>query len=177
MYDKVMNKFRWGFYNKPGIYLDENKTRMASNLRNNLSRLAIAFIEESYQTNDTVLAIDKLNKAVAVLDKIQYELPDDIIPHNYFSLFLANGYYLADQPEKADDILVKFADENMKELNFYLSLSEPRMMAVLSDIQRNLAIYSEILKTAKGFDRTELTDKLDAEYNQLLEKAEFAFYK
>lgn len=216
MYDNVMNKFRWGFYNKPGIYLDENKTRMATNLRNNLSRLSIALVEEGDELQrasqqrqllkeqieaqdnsaqglaqrrmlieelnnidadkahkDSILGAEKLSKAVAVLDKIQEELPDSVIPHNYFSLYLAQGYYLAGSPEKGDEIISEFAEENYREVQFYLSLSNARFNAAFSDVQRCFAIYAEMLKCYNGYGRTEQATALEQKYAPCFEEAEF----
>ena len=34
MYDKFKNKFRWGGFDDPRVYLDENHQRMAMNIRN-----------------------------------------------------------------------------------------------------------------------------------------------
>lgn len=173
MYDKVMNKFRWGFYNKPGLYLDENKTRMATNLRNNLSRLAIALIEEGMESNDSAVIAEKNQKAIAVLDKIQYELPDEYIPHNFFSLYLAHGYYLLNQNEKGDEILMEFGKENAAELNFYLSLGETRTLAAASDIQRTMAIYMEINKISESFGRADVTKQLKDIYDPIVDKSAF----
>ncbi len=176
MYDKVMNKFRWGFYNKPGIYLDENKTRMASNLRNNLSRLATALLEEAADANiSNEDSIEKVHKAVAVLDKIQSELPDSIIPHNYFSLVLARSYYLAGENAKGDNILHKFSTDNWQELNFYLNLNSQRIVGSLQDVQRAIAIYFEIDKVAEAFNRTEVRDEMTSKYEPLISVAESLF--
>ena len=44
MYDNVMNKFKWGGVNTPGVYLDENVMRMCKSYRIALfSKLAAAF--------------------------------------------------------------------------------------------------------------------------------------
>ena len=176
MYDKVMNKFRWGFYNKPGLYLDENKTRMASNLRNNLSRLALTLIEESKDSNlSEAECEEKVHKAVMVLDKVQDELPDSIIPHNYFSLVLARSYYMAGEEQKADNILKNFATNNYQELNFYMSLSPNRIVSTLSDLQRTIAIYFEIDKVIEEFERTDLRDELWKQYDPLVSVAQQFF--
>ncbi len=173
MYDKVMNQFRWGFYNKPGIYLDENKTRMASNLRHNLSRLASALVEESLALADTDEAAlaEKRQKAIAVLDKIQAELPDSLIPHNFFSLTLAEGYYLTGENAKGDEILEHYSLENWQELNYYMNLPIEKIST--DEVQRCIAIFSYIEKTAEQFKRRELVDKLEKDYTSLLDKFEY----
>lgn len=176
MYDKVMNKFRWGFYNKPGIYLDENKTRMASNLRNNLSRLATALLEEAASKDISAEdSTEKVRKAVAVLDKIQEELPDSIIPHNYFSLVLARGYYLSGENAKGDEILQKFSTDNWQELNFYLNLNSRQLVGSLSDIQRAIAIYFQIDKVAETFHRNDVRNDIASQYDPLISVAEQLF--
>ncbi|MCQ2227702.1 MAG: DUF2723 domain-containing protein [Bacteroidales bacterium] len=173
MYDKVMNQFRWGFYNKPGIYLDENKTRMASNLRHNLSRLASALVEESLALADTdeAASTEKRQKAIAVLDKIQAELPDSLIPHNFFSLTLAEGYYLTGENAKGDEILEHYSLENWQELNYYMNLPIEKIST--DEVQRCIAIFSYIEKTAEQFKRRELVDKLEKDYTSLLDKFEY----
>lgn len=179
MYDKVMNKFRWGFYNKPGIYLDENKVRMASNFRNNLSRLAITLLEEADALKESYpdKANDKTQKALNILDKAQLELPDSVIPHTYFSLSLARGYYMAGANDKADEILRKFYKDNYQELNFYISLDGIRIANAFQDIQRNVAIYFEIEKVADEFGRNSLISEMDDTYHEAIEFIETYFYQ
>ena len=173
MYDNVMNKFRWGFYNKPGMYLDENKSRMASNLRTNLSRLAITLIEEAEQTDDEEVKFDKRRKASAVLDKIQEELPDWAVPHNYFSLFMADGYYRLKEYDKGDAIVRSFATDNWQELNFFLSL--PNVESAVNEIERNYAIFYEILRVLKADQRDDLSAEIQSQYKALTDKTDFLF--
>ena len=174
MYDIVMNKFRWGFYNKEGLYLDENKTRMGSNLRNNLTRLSTALLDEAKSSPDSV---QKKQRAVEVLDKIMYELPPSIIPHNFFSIDLANGYYRAavicpDKKSeeclaKGDKIIHDFAKENLQELNFYLNLNQNRMLSNYDGIQRCLALHYEIMRTCDRNNRTDIMDEIDEMYEPM----------
>ena len=174
MYDIVMNKFRWGFYNKEGLYLDENKTRMGSNLRNNLTRLSTALLDEAKSSPDSV---QKKQRAVEVLDKIMYELPPSIIPHNFFSIDLANGYYRAAvicPDEKSEECLAKgdkiihdFAKENLQELNFYLNLNQNRMLSNYDGIQRCLALHYEIMRTCDRNNRTDIMDEIDEMYEPM----------
>ena len=174
MYDIVMNKFRWGFYNKEGLYLDENKTRMGSNLRNNLTRLSTALLDEAKNSPDSV---QKKQRAVEVLDKIMYELPPSIIPHNFFSIDLANGYYRAAvicPDEKSEECLAKgdkiihdFAKENLQELNFYLNLNQNRMLSNYDGIQRCLALHYEIMRTCDRNNRTDIMDEIDEMYEPM----------
>ncbi len=173
MYDNVMNKFRWGFYNKEGLYLDENKLRMASNLRSNLSRLATELLR-SY---------DDYERAIKVLDKIQEELPPSVIPHNYFSLEIASNYYLCaayvdeldeanhydaeELRKKGDEILRGYALEDIQELVYYSSLSASKISSVVSDMQRAISIYYAIDDKLERNRRDELRDELATAYEQV----------
>ena len=174
MYDIVMNKFRWGFYNKEGLYLDENKTRMGSNLRNNLTRLITSLLDDA---KSSPYSVQKKQRAVEVLDKIMYELPPSIIPHNFFSIDLANGYYRAAvicPDEKSEECLAKgdkiihdFAKENLQELNFYLNLNQNRMLSNYDGIQRCLALHYEIMRTCDRNNRTDIMDEIDEMYEPM----------
>ena len=180
MYDRMMNKFRWGFYNKPGLYLDENKTRMASNLRNNLARLATALLNESdvaASNGDSAVALDKRERAIKVLDKIQVELPDSLIPHNYFSLSMVSSYSRAGNSDEASRILKAYAKDNFQELHFYMSLNEARMMNQLSDVQRSIAIYEYIMRTAQQNNLDSAAADIHDMYSAELDKVEAIFSK
>lgn len=197
MYDNVMNKFHWGFYNKPGIYIDENKSRMATNLRNNLSRLASTLISEANecaQNGNTISAKDKIKKAEIILDKTQFELPDSVIPHSIISIYLGDNYYSAAKTtvninkvegitdnnavnslfERGDGIMRKVAVENWNELNFYLSLGE-RMEYYLDNIEHDIVIFYEMVKYLNKYERDELLEELQELYKDNLEKVSFLF--
>lgn len=150
LYRNVMEKFRWGFYNKPGIYIDENTQRMATNLRNNLTRMADALIDEG-----------EIDKAVAVLDKTVAELPTPAIPHNYFSVLMARSYYRCKEFDKGDNILTQYATDILQEIMYYASLSDAQARATTQDNERAQAIYYEIFRVANEAGRSELIKQLD----------------
>ncbi len=167
MYDNVMHKFRWGFYNAPGLYLDENKTRMGTNLRLHLTRLATALLDEAAGSPDSVL---KRDRAVEVLDKIQYEVPAPAVPHNYFSLIMAEDYYRAagdDCVAKGDEIVRDYAEDNWQELNFYLNLDDDKLQGSFDGVRRTMAIYYEILNSLSRAGRADLQKEVEAQYRDL----------
>ncbi len=184
MYDNVMNKFVWGFYSKPGIYLDENKTRMASNLRSNLTRLAKALCENQ-----------EIEKCIAVLDLLQRELPVEAVAHNYFSLEMAQMYYRCAQYiqndyednevydgvtaksliAKADEILRTYALEDIQELVYYVSLTPQQMSSVLTDAQRAVAIYYAIDEILERFERNEIIAECTPLFTPLMDRLKFLY--
>lgn len=167
MYDNVMHKFRWGFYNDPSLYLDENKVRMGSNLRLHLTRLVSALLDEAAASPDSAL---KRERAVEVLDKIQFELPSSAVPHNYFSLAMAEGYYRAggdDCLAKGDQIVREYAAENWQELNYYLHLDDAKLAGSFDGVRRTMAIYYEILNTCERGRRLDLAKELEGQFHEL----------
>lgn len=91
MYDNVMNKFKWGGVDKPGVYIDENVMRMCKSYRMMLfNKLAEALVKEG-----------KNDKALEVLDKCMQVLPPKC-PARLSRLFQpANYITLLGMKEKA----------------------------------------------------------------------------
>lgn len=162
MYDKFKNKFRWGGFDDPRVYLDENHQRMAMNIRNNMSRLANALIDEG-----------KTEKAIDILNMALTKLPIKKVPHNYFSIFLAEGYYKAAQPEKGDKILTDFAAQCIEEINFFSSLPPSKQANTNNELQRSMAVYYEIAKYASLYKREELTKQLETNYQSSMSGMKF----
>lgn len=162
MYDNVMNKFIFDGWNDPRVYLDENHQRMGINMRNNLSRLATALVEEG-----------DFDRAVNVLDKTMEVLPANRIPHNYFSVFIAEAYYKAGEISKGDEIALGLADENFQELNFFTNLKPTLRNSSMSDIQRSMAIYAEVLRVLRSNKRDEVISEVEGRYEGLFQRLGF----
>lgn len=161
-FHNFMNVYDLENFKDSRVYLDENHQRMAINIRNNMARLANALLDEG-----------KTEKGLKVLDKALDVIPPERVPHNYFSIFLGEGYYKAEKKEKGDEILWGLANLNFQELDYFMSLSPSKRSSVMSEIRRNLAIYAEIIRVAETFDREELLEQLNNEYDSILQKAGF----
>ena len=76
MYDNVMNKFKWGGVDQPGVYIDENVMRMCKSYRMALfNKLAEDLLKEG-----------KNEKALNVLNKSMEVLPPENVPLDYTCL-------------------------------------------------------------------------------------------
>ncbi len=159
MYDNV-KKFRWGGFNNPKVYLDENHIRMATSVRNNLGRLASALVDEG-----------KNDKALEILNLTMDQLPPSRIPHNYFSIFLAEAYYKLGSNASGDKILQELASDNLKELKFYSSRGSANYYT--EEMNRNMAIYMEIAKMADKYNRKEALKEFDTAYQSSLQRLKF----
>ncbi|MGM9760728.1 MAG: protein O-mannosyl-transferase family [Parabacteroides sp.] len=142
MYDNVMNKFKWGGVDKPGIYLDENVMRMCKSYRAYVfGRLAASLIAEG-----------KKDKALNVLDKAMQVLPPENVPLDYSALSLAEMYYELGQQEKAEAIYSGIADGAMRNVNWFFRLSPQQFTSVLGELEHNLAVVQEILRVSKRYN-------------------------
>lgn len=142
MYDNVMNKFKWGGVNTPGVYLDENVMRMCKSYRIALfSKLAAALVAEG-----------KNEKALNVLDKAMEVLPPENVPLDYSALSLGELYYELGQKEKAEMVYKGIADNAMRSINWYFRLRPGQLSSVESDLGHNLAVLQEVLRVSKQYN-------------------------
>ncbi len=142
MYDNVMNKFRWGGIDKPGIYLDENVMRMAKSYRAALfGRLTGALIDEG-----------QYEKALDVLDRAMEVLPPENVPLDASALQLAEFYYELGEPEKAEEMFYQIADNALRNVDWFFRLKPHQLRSVLNDLEHNLAVLQEVLRVTGGYN-------------------------
>ena len=135
MYNNVMNKFKFGGANTPGIYLDETVMRMCYTHRRVLAQLALELIKEN-----------KPQKALQVLNKAEKELPSYNVPDNYQSgsVEMAKAYAALNKKAEAERILTSVGDNSKEYLSWYLSLSNNRLMQSSSECSFHLYILNEV---------------------------------
>ena len=146
MYDNLMNRFKFGGMNTPGIYIDETITRMGYTHRRLYTMLANQLIREG-----------KKEKALAVLDKCEEEFPASILPHNYWqsqSHLMGQAYLTLGETEKGMDILSQVADNDIEYITWYLSLDDRKFDASFGEVRNCL---STLVKTLQIMERS--TDK------------------
>jgi hypothetical protein len=153
-FDNVMNKFKFGGVDVPGIYLDETVLRMCYTHRRLLSMLVLNLIQEG-----------KKDKATQVLAKCEKELPDYNIPHDFQggSLDLARGYVLTGDTKKAQQLIDKLWLKSAQYLQFYCSLDGSRF----SNAQHDVMIHAYIMQQMLDLEDTIDEKKADAMDQQL----------
>ncbi len=155
LYNNLMNKFQWGNINDPRTYMNEDNRRLAVNFRNIFQRLANALILEN-----------KLDSAIAVLDRVQEQMPEYSVPLNYFSLFIAQSYYDAGAMEKANDIVSRMIDMYAHELRYYFSFTGRRANALDNRKQEALAVLQRIRMATAEADEVELNERAARLFDQ-----------
>ncbi|GET20301.1 glycosyltransferase family 117 protein [Prolixibacter denitrificans] len=153
MYNNMMHKFKWGNMNDPNVYLDENNTRMAMNVRNNFVRLA-----------DALIAKGRKDSAITVLNKCEEIVPNSKVEYNYFNLLMAEDYFKAGANDKAKNVLNIMLSNYDDELNYFFSLQPKFQKTIQDDIQRPLFIIREMAKTADKYGEKDLAKTLSDKF-------------
>ncbi len=161
MYNNLMNNFKWGNMNDPDVYIDENNARMMTNIRNSFNRLAGALIAEN-----------KKDSAIAVIDRCVELIPNEVIPFEYFALELAENYAKAGAADKGIAMIETAYANAEDELNYYFSLAPQHFMTdgVNEEIQRNLFYVQKMERAARVAGNTELSDKIRAGFEAYFKK-------
>jgi hypothetical protein len=162
-YDNLMNKFKWGNVNKPGVYIDETNARMMMSMRNLFSRLALALIQEG-----------KLDSAKHVLDKCMEVLPDEVLAFDMFVVPIADAYYKAGETAKANLIAEKLSNSARDELAYYFSFPDKDLKEIDINIQQSLFALQRIGLITKEAGQEKLSkaaqSDLEKYYNLYIEK-------
>ena len=149
-YNNVMNKFKFGGVDKPGIYLDETVMRMCYTHRRLMSLLAMNLVNEG-----------KDDKAKAVLDKCEKMLPSYNIPHDYQSgsMDLARAYALTNQTKKAQDLIDQLWRKSAEYMLWYCSLDGQRFESSQQDCMLHLYILNQVLDLQSAVDAKKAEEK------------------
>ena len=150
VYDNVMNKYKYGNVSQKGIYLDETVTRMCYTHRRLLSTLAMNLINES-----------KIDKAKAVLDKCEKELPGYNVAHDYASgsIDMARAYNLTGQKEKAQQMVDLLWKKSQQYLQWYCSLDGYRFDSSQREIQIIIIVMNQLVDVQAAIDEKKGTEK------------------
>ncbi|MDR3262508.1 MAG: DUF2723 domain-containing protein [Tannerella sp.] len=135
MYDNVMNKFRWGGVDKPGVYLDETVMRMCKSYRVALfGELAAALLDE-----------DKKDKALAVLNKGVEMLPQENVPYDYSAFMIGELYLTLGETSKGERILNAIADNSMRSIRWFSKLAPNQLVGVQAEFNHHMNVMQNVM--------------------------------
>jgi len=154
LYENLMNKYVWGNMYDPRVYMNEDKRRLSVNFKNIFQRLAHALIDEN-----------KMDSAVAVLDRATEIMPPNQVSVNYFTLMLAEGYLNAGQPEKGSEIAGNLIDYYAENLEYYFRFTGPQAAHLDRNKQEGLAILQRIAFLGETFGLEDLEQRARAEFD------------
>ncbi len=152
MYEKMMNRFRWGNAGEPGVYLDENNRRLMDVFRRQFARLSKALVAEG----DTVRAVETAEKGITLV-------PPDKMPYDYFSIDLGDALAMAGKKEEAEKMFNAVIDNALASLSFITSLPDDKTYGLDFTISVSLQALLDTYRKASSFGMNELAARASAE--------------
>ncbi len=142
MYDNIMNKFAWGGLDKKGVSLDENCTRMASNMRLQMATLAGALINKGQK-----------QKAEKVLDVCLEKMPDENVRYESTLYTIIAGYYQIGNMKKAISLSSKLFDIYENDLKVYKAQKSIHRVAFNREMEQAKEVMRRLVMLAEQFNQ------------------------
>jgi hypothetical protein len=159
---KNIKEWNWGNITDDNIYLDPETRKNSVTYRNNMERLASALIKEN-----------QLEKAEEILDLSLEKMPVNKFGHYSMLFSYIDLYYTLQKPEKAQKLTQELKEVMQQKLTYYSQFNESNIESVFDEIERNLLMYDQIVKTATRFDTEEYANNLKNEYISYIKLFEF----
>ena len=146
LYDRLMNRFRWGRINESDVFIDHNvqRTAIVLKLRNSFSRLAKKLIEEN-----------KKDSALRVLDRVTELLPHPKFPYDFLMFGIIESYYKLNEVQKANNLALDYAKVSEQKLRFYASLDDRMKQYYQDDIGLTAQTLQELSSIAETYGQNE----------------------
>ena len=157
LYDNIMHRFRFGGLNTKGIYVDEDVKRMA-----NAHQLIMGVLI------DSLLQQGDLNRALAVCQKWQKELPPENVPYTHSALAMARCYYLTHQTVQGDEIVRNLLRRSDEWLSWIATITPLRRAGSLYSQYEWIQTMQEALTVAEQYERTELSNQYINQYEHFI---------
>jgi tetratricopeptide (TPR) repeat protein len=163
LYENLMKKFKWGRMNEPDVYMDYYNVRTMGviKFRKTFVRLAEALALEG-----------KKEKAVEVLDRCMELAPNDKLPYDHFISGITyndrqnkaprhysgviEAYYKCGDFEKANKIILEFAEILQQDLQYYQSLDERFKSRFENEAYQSQSMYNELVYLADVYRQEEV---------------------
>ena len=157
MYDNLMNKFKFGGIDKPGIYIDENAMRMCYTHRRTFAQLITQLMKEG-----------KKAKALAALEYAEKMIPAFNVPYDVQNgaLELAEAYYQLGNNTKADQIIDELANKSVEYLTWYLSLDDNHLLMSQREFIMHLSALDMEVKMMEKY-KSKLAGNYTPKVNEL----------
>ena len=157
MYDNLMNKFKFGGIDKPGIYIDENTMRMCYTHRRIFAQLITQLMKEG-----------KKDKALAALEYAEKMIPAFNVPYDVQNgaLEMAEAYYQLGNNTKADQIIDELANKSVEYLTWYLSLDDNHLLMAQREFIMHLSALDMEVKMMEKY-KSKLAGNYTPKVNEL----------
>ena len=157
LYDNIMNKFRWGNFDKEDLFIDRSYMPSVQSIKFAMRRGAYKLLE----AGDTT-------RAIALTDKHFEVFPHMNFPYDLTTSLMLSVYFQADAYDKAKPHIEVLADEMLDKLKFYDSLDEDDMASFRQDQQMTLQVIQNVLAQVANENDNEFFDKLQKDFSPYL---------
>ena len=159
-YHNIMKRFKFGNLKQKGLYIDETTMRMCYTHRRLMAQLALQLIAEN-----------KNQKALKVLEKASVEIPSYNVPNNYMSgsLDIAKSYAFLGQKAKAKVFVEQVFKNASQYMRWYLSQDNNDFMLSQRECMTQLMIMQQTAEVATMVDKVlgnKLNNQINSFYNQ-----------
>lgn len=155
MYDNVINKFKWGNAEKPGVYLDENNRRMFSNYRSTFGELALSLLA----AGDTAKALEVTYKGLGLV-------PEDKMPYDYFALSLADALIECGRKDEGKEIINRILKYSGDYLGYCVAVPATERFGLEYTIGLNMQTYIDIYRMSRMLGLDDIATPLEQELNR-----------
>ena len=162
MFDNLMHKFKFGGLDKPGLYIDENASRMCYTHRRMFALLVEQLMKEG-----------KRDKAKEALDYAEKMIPSYNVAWDYQNgaVDMASAYYELGETETAEHMMNTMAEKEIQYMTYYLSLDDWRLSISAGEFEYHTAVLNRIISIMEEYESPRV-EELDDTLNEL-----FSIYK
>ena len=159
MYDNLMHKFKFGGLETPGLYIDENASRMCMSLRRVFSLLINQLVKEG-----------KDEKAKEALRYADEHIPSYNVPYDYQNgaLDMADAWYQLGEQQEGDRIADALANKEIEYITWYLGLTDYQLAVTQDNCEYHFALLDRIVKSLETYNSS-LAANYDAKLGELYE--------
>ncbi len=154
MYDNMMNKYKWGNADDPGVYLDETNKRMFSNYRRIFGSLGKSLLA----AGDTARAVNAARKGLEIV-------PAEKLPYDYFTIALGEVFLRAGQTEEGNRIIGEALRYAKEYLDYAVAMDPSRQFGMDYPIGINMQTLLDINNMAIDLKLEELEASVTSDIN------------
>ena len=143
-YDNVMNRYKFGGLDKPGLYIDETTMRMCYTHRRIMAKLALELVGEGQ--------VDKAEKVLRYTAKM---IPTFNVPHNYASgsMDMARTWIILGNKQQAMSIINDLWRNSVQYMKWYCSLEGFRFESAQTECLTHFYILQQLAALTDTIDQ------------------------
>ncbi len=153
-YKNIMEKWRWGNFDKIQMYVDRSYQPSIQTMRVSFIRVARELMNQGDKT-----------RAVALVDKYFEAFPSFNFSYDNFTTYLVQLYVQADEKEKAKARIIDIAKDYEANLKYFDSLDKETMKAGYQSEYQNMVSGKEaLIDLAKMMKDDDLAKQLETQF-------------